>query len=118
MDLWSKGLGRLVLGVRLSERSAMGADADEAVIRGTMGAPVYWDYAVRLGADDVIDFTELLKQPAAIGFVVTSRYRWQILASALHSAVVFAWAIATRIVARPLHPVQKQENESDVQHRS
>lgn len=118
MDLWSKGLGRLVLGVRLSERSELSADADETVIRGTMGAPVYWDYAVRLDSDDVIDFTDLLKQRATVGFLVTSRHRWQILGSALHSVVAFAWAMAARIVGRPSHPVEKQERKSDVQHRS
>jgi hypothetical protein len=112
MDLWSKGLGRMVLGVRLSDRSELRAEDDEIVIRGTMGAPVYWGYAVRMGSEDVIDFIELLKQPAALGFVVTSQSRWKILGAALRSAVVFAWAIATRVVAGSLRGTRAAASES------
>lgn len=101
MDLWSKGLGRLVLAVRLSERNEMSTEGDRVVVRGTMGAPVYWGYAVTLREADITDLIALLKQPAAVGFVLSSRRRWNILASALHAGLVFAWAIATRVVANP-----------------
>ncbi len=100
MELWSKGLGRMVLGVRLSERTEMDIDGERAIIRGTMGSPGYWGYDIRLDHEDVGDFRVLLKQPAAVGFVVTSSHRWRILAAALHSAVVFAWAIASRVLFR------------------
>ena len=102
MDLWSKGLGRLVLAVRLSDRSEMRTEGDRVVLRGTMGAPVYWGYAVSMGGEDIVDFIELLEQPAAVGFVVASRQRWNILASALHAGLVFAWAIATRVLGSSL----------------
>ena len=101
MNLWSKGLGRMVLGIRLSERSHMKAEPDQTVLSGTMGDPVYWDYEVGLGERDVVDFLDLLKQPAAVRFVVTSRQRGVLLRSALAAAVVFAAALAKRFVAGP-----------------
>ncbi len=133
MDLWSRGLGKMVLSVRLSERSEMGAEENAAVIRGTMGAPVFWRYTVHLGDEDVVDFIELLKQPAAVGFAVTSRQRWSILFAALHSAVAFAGAIARLSLSDILSGLRttppdaptdsgggdcnRQEEEGDAQHR-
>ena len=101
MNLWSKGLGRMVLDIRLSERSGMQAEPDRAVIRGAMGAPVFWDYAVRLSGEDVLDFLDLLRQPPVVssrpppGSVGPSSGRRCV------GAVVFAWAFASRLITRP-----------------
>jgi len=83
MILWSKGLGRLVLSMRLSERSGMGVRDGHIVIDGTMGAPTFWDYAVNLGEDDVVDFIGLLSQPMPVRLLVKTPKRMSILAAAL-----------------------------------
>jgi hypothetical protein len=79
MILWSKGLGKLVLSMRLAERSGMGTREERIVIDGTMGAPTFWDYAVNLDEADVVDFIDLLKQPMPVRFLVTTPKRTSIL---------------------------------------
>jgi hypothetical protein len=83
MILWSKGLGRLVLNVRLSERSGMTDRDERIVIDGTMGPPTFWDYSVTLSENDVVDFIGLLKQPAPLRFLTATPKRGSILAAAL-----------------------------------
>jgi hypothetical protein len=83
MILWSKGLGKLVLSMRLSERSGMGVRDEQIVIDGTMGSPTFWDYAVNLSEDDVVDFIGLLNQPLPVRLLVTSPKRLSILWASL-----------------------------------
>ena len=83
MILWSKGLGRLVLNMRISERSGMEAKGHHVVVDGTMGPPTFWDYSVNLEERDVVEFLELLMQPALVRFLITTRERWRILGSSI-----------------------------------
>jgi hypothetical protein len=91
MILWSKGLGKLVLNMRLSERSGMTGRGDRVVIDGTMGPPTFWDYSVDLGERDVVDFIDLLKNPTPVRFLVSTPKRWSILAAALAGIGCFVW---------------------------
>ena len=89
MALWSKGLGRLVLTMRLSERETMQPEAGELVMRGTMGEPTYWNWAVNLGEEDVLDFLVLLRQPAVVGYMIRSPQPGRLLRTALAGAALF-----------------------------
>ena len=110
MDLWSKGLGRLVLQIRLSERSEMVPQKERLAMRGTMGAPTFWDYAVNLQEDDVLDFVHLLKQPAPVRFLTGGSKRAVILRTALSGAILFAWYSLRRFLgAGPSLPTGTQE---------
>jgi hypothetical protein len=68
-------------------------DDDSLAVRGTMGAPVYWDYSVALKEDDVVDFLKFLQQPAVVRYMITAENRWSILLTALQGAGLFAWRI-------------------------
>lgn len=94
MILWSKGLGRLVLNMKLAERSAVDQRDGNLVIDGTMGPPTHWDYAVNMGEEDVLDFVELLKQPAPVRFLIEGDNPGAVVRTALSSGVVFAWNTA------------------------
>jgi len=89
MILWSKGLGKLVLNMRLSERSSMTERGDQIAIDGTMGPPTFWDYAVHLEEDDVVEFIGLLKKPMPVRFLVSAPKRWSILLAALAGIACF-----------------------------
>ena len=91
MILWSKGLGKLVLKMSLSERSSTQDQGEKLVIDGTMGPPTHWDYAVMMNEEDVLDFVELLKQPAPIRFLVEGERPGTLVRTALLSGVKFAW---------------------------
>jgi len=89
MDLWSKGLGRLVLTLRLSERTGLDVEQHDLVMKGTMGKPTYWDWAVNLDDDDVVDFLLFLQRPAPVRYIVESEQRWAMLRIALEGAILF-----------------------------
>jgi uncharacterized protein (DUF1778 family) len=104
MDLWSKGLGKRVLRLRLSECNEMVERDGQLVIRGVMGPPVYWDYAVTLSERDVVEFLEFLKQPAPVRFLVSAGKRRKILTTMVASAAAFAWRTLARFVVRAPAP--------------
>lgn len=104
MDLWSKGLGRRVLNMRLDERTEMVPEDGELVIRGTMGAPTYWDYTVQLDEDDVSEFLEFLSRPASVKYILNAKSRWAILGAALSGAVLFAMRALVALVIPPPAP--------------
>lgn len=91
MDLWSKGLGKLVLTMRLNERDdEMAIENKNLVMRGTMGKPTFWDWSVNIEEEDVVDFLIFLRQPAPIQYMVSSEDRWAMLRTALQGAIIFA----------------------------
>jgi hypothetical protein len=89
MDLWSKGLGKRVLNLRLRERQALAERDGQLEIEGVMGAPVFWDYRVSLGERDVLDFLDFLQDPVPVQYLVGAERRWTILATALAGALLF-----------------------------
>jgi hypothetical protein len=89
MDLWSKGLGKRVLNLRLREREALVERDGKLEIDGVMGAPVFWDYRVSLGERDVLDFLDFLKGPVPVQYLVGAERRWTILATAAAGAMLF-----------------------------
>jgi hypothetical protein len=91
MVLWSKGLGKLVLRLSLADRSATGHSDGKLVIDGTMGPPTHWDYAVNMNEEDVLDFVELLKQPAPVRYVVEGEQRGKVVRPALMRGFLFTW---------------------------
>ncbi len=97
MVLWSKGLGKLVLKLRLSERSGMSDRDGTLAIDGTMGPPTFWDYAVTLHEKDVVDFLGLLQKPAPVRFLVATPKRWAVLKAALAGALFFLWRTLYRL---------------------
>ena len=94
MILWSKGLGKLVLNMNLAERSSTKDRDGHLIIDGTMGPPTHWDYAVTMREDDVLDFVDLLKQPAPVRFLIEGEKPGVLVRTALLSGVVFAWNTA------------------------
>jgi hypothetical protein len=91
MILWSKGLGKLVLRMKLAERSSARRRDGKFIIDGTMGPPTHWDYAVTMDENDVLDFVELLKQPAPVDFLVEGKAPGAVVRTAIASGFVFAW---------------------------
>ncbi|MBW2314205.1 MAG: hypothetical protein JRH10_08445 [Deltaproteobacteria bacterium] len=109
MILWSKGLGKLVLNMRLSERSGMKADAPNVVIDGTMGAPTFWSYSVNLDEKDVVEFLELLMQPAPVRFLIGSDQRWSMLGSSLSGIGHFVVRTIYRFLGGRAQPAAQED---------
>jgi len=91
MILWSKGLGRLVLNLRLSERWEMREEEEGVILGGVRGEPTYWDFAVTIGEDDVVDFVRLLEKPVPLRFLVGAKNRWVMVRAAFSGGVIFAF---------------------------
>jgi hypothetical protein len=109
MILWSKGLGKLVLEMRLAERSGIEAQAPDLVIDGTMGPPTFWNYSVNLNEKDVVEFLQLLEQPVPVRFLITTPERWKILASSLTGIGYFVLRTLYRFLGGRAHPVPAGE---------
>jgi hypothetical protein len=107
MDLWSKGLGRLVLRMRLSERSEMDAEGADLVLKGTMGKPTFWDWSVNLSDRDVVDFLVLLKRPDVVRYLVEDPGRWTLVRTAARGAWVFARETVRLFLLGPAKPAQQ-----------
>jgi hypothetical protein len=78
----------------LAERSSTNNKDGKLVINGTMGAPTHWDYSVTMKENDVLDFVDLLKQPAPVRFVVDAESTGRLVRTALTSGIIFAWNTA------------------------
>lgn len=89
MDLWSKGLGKRVLSLSLAEHDSVTEREGLLSIDGVMHAPTYWDYAVTLDEDDIVEFLGLLQQREALRFVATDGRGRAFMRAAIPSAVVF-----------------------------
>ncbi len=101
MDLWSKGLGKRVLSLALSEHESIDIVDDELVIEGVMHAPTYWDYAVTLDRQDITEFLDLLQRPESVRFVFEDENRNHVLKIALTSALAFATQTLRMLVVGP-----------------
>jgi hypothetical protein len=78
MNVWSKGLGRKTIDLRLSAGEALNG-GDQLYVKGQMEAPVSWEYVMSLRADDLAEFFELLRDPALIDFVYGSPECWRLI---------------------------------------
>ncbi|MCP3986552.1 MAG: hypothetical protein GY723_19385 [bacterium] len=75
----------------MAERTSTSARDGNLVLDGTMGPPTHWDYSVSMSEADVLDFVELLKQPAPARFVTEADAPGALVRTALVSGIVFAW---------------------------
>ncbi len=112
MILWSKGLGKLVLNMRLSERNGMETRAPHVVLDGTMGPPTFWNYSVNLDEKDVVEFLDLLMQPAPVRFLITTPERWRILGSSITGIGYFIVRTIYRFLGGPAKPAAGREAQS------
>jgi hypothetical protein len=110
MILWSKGLGKLVLNMRLAERSSTGGRDGNLVVDGTMGPPTHWDYSVKMSEDDVLDFVDLLKQPAPVRYLIEGETPGAVVRTALRSGIAFAWNTARCFLGRPPSPTETPQD--------
>lgn len=106
MDLWSKGLGRRVLSLSLTEREAVEVGDDEFVISGVMHAPTFWDYRVTFDRRDVVEFLDLMQRPDVVRLISVDEARGRIVRTALGSVVVFVLRTLGLLVrgSRPARP--------------
>lgn len=111
MDLWSRGLGKRVLSLSLAESSSMETRDGALVIEGVMRAPTYWDYAVTLDEEDLVEFVGLLRRRETLRFLAADGRRLPFLRTAFPAAAVFALR-TLRLLVRGL-PSEESEAPGD-----
>jgi len=121
VDLWSKGLGKRVLSLSLAEHDSVTQHDDLLSIDGVMHAPSYWDYAVTLDEDDIVEFLGLLQQREALRFLASGGRGRAFMRAAVPSAVVFVGRTASLLLrgvftrARAISPESTPTHE-DAEH--
>jgi hypothetical protein len=79
MDVWSRGLGNRTLNLRLEETTTEILEDGSLKIKGIMGPPVYWNFAITMKKEDIVDFFKLVNRtPDCVDFLVHSKNRWSI----------------------------------------
>lgn len=97
MQFWSKGLGKKTINLYLSKGETV-RSGDSLYVKGTMEAPVDWDYIMPLKGHDIVDFFDLLRDPTIPRYIHSSPHRWKLYGAMifqglyLAAAVVFAGA--------------------------
>lgn len=108
MDLWSKGLGKRVLSLNLQEYEGVEKAEDGIVIKGVMGAPVFWEYKVTMTEADFVDFFSLItKGNGAVDFIIQSPNRWKIYYRVVKNVTTFL-VLSALAVVKMLLPGKKQ----------
>ncbi len=67
MIVWSKGLGKQRLPLELPA-ATLSVEPGYLVMKGVI-EPVCWNYAIRLGPNDLKDFLRLMAQPKTAAFL-------------------------------------------------
>ena len=99
MDLWSKGLGKRVLSMNLEEYEEVTREEEGIMVKGTMGAPVFWEYKVSMNEADFTGFFQLLvKGNQAVDFIIHSPRRWQIYYRVVKNVATFLLLTALALV--------------------
>jgi hypothetical protein len=67
MIVWSRGLGKQRLPLELAA-STLHVKSDVLTLEGVV-EPVCWEYAIRLGPEDLADFLKLMARPQTARFL-------------------------------------------------
>lgn len=101
MEFWSKGLGTKTLELRLLKGRTL-RNEDVIYLEGRLEAPVSWDYIMPMRGDDVVDFFELLREPALARYVHGSPQRGRILLALMRHGVALAGLVVLQTVRSAL----------------
>ena len=94
----------------------MTEEGEYLVIKGKMGAPVFWDYTINLDADDFISFFTLAKDPNMVDFLVYSKNWWNLFFSVAISSFKFTLMSMIGILRNLLPGKRKKGQEVSADH--
>ncbi len=97
MKFWSKGLGKKTIDLSLAKGETIHT-AGKLYVRGTMEAPVDWDYIMPLEGDDLVDFFDLLSDPTVARYVHQSPNRWRIYGAMLKQGFGLGAAVLGAVI--------------------
>ncbi len=101
MQFWSKGLGKKTISLLLSKGESQ-TSGDALYLIGRMEAPVDWDYIMPLRDDDIVDFFDLLRDPAIAQYIHSSPQRWQIYGAMLVRGLLLAGKVLAQVLRSAL----------------
>jgi hypothetical protein len=110
MQFWSKGLGKKTIQLTLSKGESI-RSGDKLFLQGQMEAPVSWEYIMPMGGDDLVDFFELLKEPAVARYIHSSPNRWQLYGAMIVQGLLLAGMVLSQALR---HAFGRTEAELDV----
>jgi hypothetical protein len=93
MQCWSKGLGKKTIQLYMSKGESM-TGGDFLYLRGTMEAPVSWEYIMPMRGEDIVDFLALLKDPAIARYIHSSPRRWELYGAMVTRGLALAGLVA------------------------
>lgn len=90
MDVWSRGLGNRTLNLRLQNVNLEILEDGSLRIKGVMGPPVFWNFAVTMRKEDIAEFMNLInKTPDCVDFIVHSKEKYRIYSKMIRVVLSF-----------------------------
>jgi hypothetical protein len=86
MEFWSKGLGKRLIALTLTEGEPLNSEGT-LCLRGNMEEPVSWEYVMKLTEEDLVDFFMLLKDPSVADYIFDSDNRWKLYGGMISGGV-------------------------------
>ncbi|MBW2287632.1 MAG: hypothetical protein JRG80_01225 [Deltaproteobacteria bacterium] len=109
MEFWSKGLGKRLIALTLTEGEALNSEGT-LTLRGHMAEPVSWEYVMKLSDEDLVDFFLLLKDPVVADFIFESENRWKLYGGMLAGGLQLGVKIVTELLRNVLRRAQVDED--------
>ncbi len=110
MQFWSKGLGKKTIQLYMSKGESL-TGGDFLYLRGTMEAPVSWEYIMPMRGEDIVDFLALLKDPDVARFVHGSERRWELYGAMVTRGLALAGLVALEAIRTIFGRAKPQEGE-------
>ena len=109
MEFWSKGLGKRLIALTLTEGEPLHSEGT-LCLRGNMEEPVSWEYVMKLTEEDLVDFFLLLKDPAVADFMFDSDNRWKLYGGMIAGGFQLGVRIVTELLRNVLGRAQVDED--------
>jgi hypothetical protein len=109
MEFWSKGLGKRLIALTLTEGEPLNSEGT-LTLRGHMEAPVDWEYVMKLTGEDLVDFFLLLKDPTVADYIYDSENRWKLYGGMLVGGLQLGFKVVTEVLRNILGRAQVDED--------
>jgi hypothetical protein len=109
MEFWSKGLGKRLIALTLTEGEPLNSEGT-LTLRGNMEEPVSWEYVMKLTEEDLVDFFLLLKEPSVADYLFDSENRWKLYGGMIVGGVQLGVKAVTEILRNALGRAQVDED--------
>ncbi len=92
MNVWSKGLGQRSLNLKLGDGEVR-TESNQLFVEGMIEEPVWWEYRITLGVEDVTDIANIIGRGQTIRFILGSGRTGEVLLAFVKAITRVLWTL-------------------------